>query len=1214
VMALCGATSSTLPLLAADWADPTLTFVDPNLNTDGTGGGVYYIYHVGTQEFMSNGNWKNNWDTECVVADEGQEVTVSYGEDYALSHRSPSAADYSTAKGWRLSMMNAPSNGGFHELFIREASLAICVDHNNTGHMLWQILPQGDQTYRIRVIDEDPTFGANTGNALYEDTYVAVNYDENTGKWDNGVNPVLKPTTSGYEKAGLDWKFVTPEVYNVYEAKKQLQAQLEAADEVGFTDYTEYANIYNNASATQEEVEKATSNLKSAILQYKYSSASASNPVSMTDMITNPSFDTNSDGWTIEKVAAPGQDNFSRQTSSQATSDGSVFQNFYERWNPAGTNNPDWSIMQDLTGLPDGAYSLKAYILTNNTDEPKGRFLVAKTLSGEVRTEANVSSPDGNGYAVPYEVKFSVVGGTASIGMRVIDANSNWSGVDNFTLTYYGTSGASTMRDALNESISSAESTYQEYQAANAAYSQAGDEKYQATIQAAKDAAANTQLDDDSLKAVIATVQARMDSLANDVKAYKTLNSKITELNDAYDASPYAESGLIDYEDYLDDLAASYNDKTFNPNDVDSIQTRSDRALVAAVKTALIDGTTDNVTGLLTNPNFTGSASGWSITDGASSVGYANNVGEVYNNTFDVYQELTGMPEGSYRITMQGFYRPDSNTNCSAAWGVEGDQTNDILAYVYGNDAMTKLHHVYDKVYDENLNDNCAQLSIPGSDLDGKYALNGRPSAETAFGDDPDAFLNTVTCYVTSDGKLRVGAKLPTKPANGNSSYWTVFDNFQVTYLGADDMTGAESALTALVSEATDLLNQADLTTVDAKNGLNTAISSANSALTSGLTRDIYNEQVTSLDNAISAGEEAISAVASLDSLVSMHDNRMNGIDPNGISYDKYADTEAYDEFDALIVELLPIFNGDKDVQSMDEIDDYVARINEAYSKMVAGAIQYAGATKDAPVDMTDLIQNPSFDFKDSDSKAQNWTITGNSEGSIVTSESNYEMYNMGGTELSQTLYSLPKGYYRITYNGFYRAGDTQVAALTRRDSVEHQNVEAFVETGSDHWNEPLPSIFSHVGEYKYDSSDKVMPDSLFPDMTNLLYHCVIDQPIGARLSFEDGNYEDSISFYVPEDGQPVKIGMRKENMITHDWTCFDNFHLYYLGDGDANRPDDFVSSVDGVDAKGTATVVKSVWYTINGMRVDEPKQSGIYIRQDVMSDGTRKAVKVVVK
>ena len=108
IMALCGATSSTLPLWAA-WDGPELQFVEPNLATDGTGGGVYYVYHVATQKFMSN---QRPDGTRLVVDNTGQEVTLNYGDDYELSRRPETDEEYSTAEGWRLSMMNAPTNRG----------------------------------------------------------------------------------------------------------------------------------------------------------------------------------------------------------------------------------------------------------------------------------------------------------------------------------------------------------------------------------------------------------------------------------------------------------------------------------------------------------------------------------------------------------------------------------------------------------------------------------------------------------------------------------------------------------------------------------------------------------------------------------------------------------------------------------------------------------------------------------------------------------------------------------------------------------------------------------------------------------------------------------------------------------------------------------------------------------------------------------------------
>ena len=57
-----------------------------------------------------------------------------------------------------------------------------------------------------------------------------------------------------------------------------------------------------------------------------------------------------------------------------------------------------------------------------------------------------------------------------------------------------------------------------------------GQQKYEETIKAAKDAVANEQLDDETLMGFITTVQLRMDSLAMDISAFKTLAQKSAEL------------------------------------------------------------------------------------------------------------------------------------------------------------------------------------------------------------------------------------------------------------------------------------------------------------------------------------------------------------------------------------------------------------------------------------------------------------------------------------------------------------------------------------------------------------------------------------------------------------------------------------------------------------------------------------------------------------
>ena len=72
---------------------------------------------------------------------------------------------------------------------------------------------------------------------------------------------------------------------------------------------------------------------------------------------------------------------------------------------------------------------------------------------------------------------------------------------------------------------------------------------------------------------------------------------------------------LEDYEVYLDEvLQAGYDNGTFDVTELDSIQPRADRIFRESVVKALADGTTDNVTGLMVNPNFAGSNDGWTKT------------------------------------------------------------------------------------------------------------------------------------------------------------------------------------------------------------------------------------------------------------------------------------------------------------------------------------------------------------------------------------------------------------------------------------------------------------------------------------------------------------------------------------------------------------------------------------------------------------------------
>ena len=294
MLALCGAAfvTATSMWAATEWDDPQMQFVTPNLVEDvSEGGGTYYVYHVATGKFLSNGNWLNNWNTEVEVKDQGQEVTLSWGQDYQLANVDPSDPEYNDAYGWRISMKNAPTNGGFHELFLHPEQKIMCVDHNMQGHILWDIVEtaEGSGVYHIKIASSDKLFGEGT-----ETTATTV---WGVAEGQTGVNPLCDYTLEANLNAGVEWKFVNVAFYEAYQAKKSLKTALEEAVEAGYTAYTDAETVYMDAEATAEEVEDATKALNSAVLQHLYGSASATSPANVTALMVNADFEDGQTGW-----------------------------------------------------------------------------------------------------------------------------------------------------------------------------------------------------------------------------------------------------------------------------------------------------------------------------------------------------------------------------------------------------------------------------------------------------------------------------------------------------------------------------------------------------------------------------------------------------------------------------------------------------------------------------------------------------------------------------------------------------------------------------------------------------------------------------------------------------------------------------------------------------------------------------------------------------
>ena len=140
-MALCCATSVTSPLWAqTEWADPVVKISTPNLEQH-EGVQQFYIYHPATGQFVTNGNQHG---TQLSVGATGQEITMEWGPE-----REPTvgADPVVSGEGWKLNMLEGPTNSGFHEIYVTDANAA-WVDANTGGHTLWQILPTTTSMWR----------------------------------------------------------------------------------------------------------------------------------------------------------------------------------------------------------------------------------------------------------------------------------------------------------------------------------------------------------------------------------------------------------------------------------------------------------------------------------------------------------------------------------------------------------------------------------------------------------------------------------------------------------------------------------------------------------------------------------------------------------------------------------------------------------------------------------------------------------------------------------------------------------------------------------------------------------------------------------------------------------------------------------------------------------------------------------------------------------
>ena len=152
-----------------------------------------------------------------------------------------------------------------------------------------------------------------------------------------------------------------------------------------------------------------------------------------------------------------------------------------------------------------------------------------------------------------------------------------------------------------------------------------------------------------------------------------------------------------------------------------------------------------------------------------------NQCGEKWNTpSFDVAQTLTNLPNGYYKVSMQGFYRMGgdaSKNDATIATENHAAGTETLNAIFYANNEEKPLMSIIEGAQAETFAYGDSFFTAYG-----KVPQDMNSAAETFTNGKYEHSL----WVVVTDGTLRVGVKKDAESVND----WTVFDNFRIVYYG----------------------------------------------------------------------------------------------------------------------------------------------------------------------------------------------------------------------------------------------------------------------------------------------------------------------------------------------------------------------------------------------------------------------------------------------
>lgn len=1067
------------------------------------------------------------------------------------------------------------------------------VDYNNQGieKTYWKVTPNGT-TFRFQS-NEQP------------DTYAGYNPNDTEldGKGETAVDTQFRPALAESSEYGLDWAAYP---YTYFYRLEKLKDQINSAHDEGL-DVTAVEAIYNNPNAEYWQLKEASRMITDARRNKAMAEATAESPVGITEYVPDANCDALT-GWTHDCIyddkgdVGHGGHGTNWQTNSHAYTapDGYQTEKFIERW-VHGNSDPvtgteevagagrlsDGVLSQTLHKLPAGGYKVTCYAMA--TQQTKGDDFKVEGVSVFADTK---STPNSQVVAtkagVPQKYEFLLdikEGEDLTIGVKLDHCTANWVFVDNFQIVYCGPSFKAMN---LNDVQTAAADLDAKLAGINACpiYT----DKAAELIASANEMTVDSTPDEDInvMKKNLADVAAEIEKSSKLYAELETLNGTIQEFlaldpaGDEFDAfmELYNDCGT---GESAEDLTSSWslNNEELTQYMAD-LKVKLENAQNASIKPG------DDITRKIVNPSFDNGKEGWTVKEGNPTFNETYKNCEVYQGTFDIYQDITNIPDGVYELSVLAFQRVAEN---NVAYKAHDNSTEDITAFIYANDLETPFTSPYTYGMKENSGDDF-KYNLNGEEV---YIPNSMKGMAAATTENPDAYTVTVPMLVEG-GTLRIGVREKRRPSNVNGSWgdWAIWDNFRLKYIGSKG-EALNAVTTPLIAKAAGLL--------DSK--MNAEVRAQLEAAKTALETEATVPGIHTLSAAIEAANTSIEAYKPLQTAI---ENAQTRYDENEAS--STTSDVAKGLYNAAKTTAENIYNNGTAADA--EIPAAIKALNEGVTKYVIHDV-IADASEAKPADITKVIANSDFATMSSTGwDVKDGTMAFQSNNSVEAGEFFNCTFN-----LQQTLVGLPAGMYRLTTQAFYRNGK---AAKDGSDELKYDvNENAFiyfsdkeipteegkkVATELPESKQAIKTITAHkIAEDKWNDVGLSDNGGLYK-MKDGMY--IPDNMITAQAFFrsEAGSAYDSEPLNFNYDGNSdFRIGLIKNVTVTNDWTIVKNFKLYYLG-VDPTGISEIVT-----DANAVATKI----YNASGMQIGK-LQKGINIIETVMKDGSKKVKKVVVK